>query len=49
MLCKTLFHVCVCVRERERVSVCVDWYTPICTHIGFMACGCVLVRVYRYE
>jgi len=39
----------VCVGERKRVSACVDWYTPICTHIGFMGCGCVLVRVYKYE
>jgi len=37
-----------CVCEREGGSVCVDWYTPICTHIGCMGCGCVLVPVYNY-
>ena len=26
-----------------------DWYTPICTHIGCIGCGCVLVRVYKDE
>jgi hypothetical protein len=39
----------MCLSERERVSACVDWYTRICTHIGFMVCGCVLVHAYAYE
>jgi len=37
----------LCVWERDRESSCVDWYTPICTHIGCMRC--VLVRVYKYK
>jgi len=39
----------MCLSERERVRACVDWYTRICTHIGFMVCGCVLVHAYTYE
>jgi len=39
----------MCVCERERICACVDGYTPICTHIGCMGCGCVLMRVYKYE
>jgi len=38
----------MCGRERERESACVDWYTPICTHLVIMGCGCVRVRVYHY-
>ena len=47
----------MCLSERERVSACVDLpihacthsLTCICTHIGFMGCGRVLVHLYKDE